>query len=803
MQDESLNLILSDFKDLIRNKYNSIISDEDGNKKVLIGVPAENEIFNAVCRANSILPDEQIGEEGYLLYIGKDSILVSANGQKGLFYGVQTLIQLIKGSGNLNYLQGIRIKDYPSFKYRAVMDDISRGPVPTLDFMKYQIRRFSSMKINMFMHYVEHVVKTKSHPEFAPADGSLTIDEWKELAAYAEKYHVTLAGSFQSFGHFNNILSVPKYSSLGESGTLISPVNPDSYKFLKDIYTEMVPAFKAPFFNINCDETFDLGKAASKKMVDSLGYAGVFENHILKLYGILKQLGMQTMMWGDIPLLYPRLLKSLPKDIIMGIWNYDNIDSFEKDIKPFAENGYQFFVCPGVLNSNRIFPDYIQTTGNIKNLSRDGAFFNAAGIINAVWDDGGTALFGNDWYGVSYGADKSWNADADDVKNFDLRYNRAVYGSDGRYLTDGIRKLIELSSLESTDGMNDKILFEKLLPDSGKSSRISLNEWDKVAQIACEADSLLKLSNLDYNETDKDYIKFTASLYKTLEYERSALIDAAGKYKTAFNEAEIDKSAAVNYLSQAAESVKKIIQNIETVKNEFESLWKRENQPYSLNKIEEKYSGKIRDYKEIEENLKKASRRIYDGETLISPEKIRLAISKLPGKYFREWLVVNPIEINSNENISSADYLESAGGEKNTAPKVTEEFIYKGNKYRWSRITSALQDEVNLAAELKNDEGPKATYLFATIESSEEKNVTASFGCAGNAKIFINGNSVFEKENNNEFKPDEFGFPIHLKSGINNLMIKIMKWNSGWALSFRIPENNVRNRKNRYKLIEE
>ena len=46
--------------------------------------------------------------------------------------------------------------------------------------MKYQIRRLAELKINFFSFYIEHVVKTEKHPEFAPANGGISIEEWKE-----------------------------------------------------------------------------------------------------------------------------------------------------------------------------------------------------------------------------------------------------------------------------------------------------------------------------------------------------------------------------------------------------------------------------------------------------------------------------------------------------------------------------------------------------------------------------------------------------------------------------------------------
>ena len=278
-----------------------------------------------------------------------------------------------------------------------------------MEFMKYQIRRLAELKMNSLQYYTENVVLTKSHPEFAPTNGSISIEEFKKLLEYAKKYYIMLIGNFQSFGHFEKILANPKYSHLGERGNILSPAFPEIIQLLNDVYSEMVPAFNSPFFNINADETFDLGKGASKQLVDSLGTAVVYTNQIKKMHDILKSLNVRMMMWTDIRLKYPESIKMLPEDIIMMTWGYDVQDSYAKMIEPFKKADFDFTISPGVLNSSSIMPDYNITMPNIYNLVKDGIKYGSMGMVCTVWDDGGSAFFSRDWYGVSYSADQSWN----------------------------------------------------------------------------------------------------------------------------------------------------------------------------------------------------------------------------------------------------------------------------------------------------------------------------------------------------------------------------------------------------------
>ena len=108
-------------------------------KSFHIGLRNQNKEFDRLCQKQGFFKQD-IGEQGYELLIDKNKIILTANTPQGLFYGRQTLIQLIRGSKG-NKLEGWHIIDKPALEYRGVMDDISRGPVPSKEYMKYQIRR--------------------------------------------------------------------------------------------------------------------------------------------------------------------------------------------------------------------------------------------------------------------------------------------------------------------------------------------------------------------------------------------------------------------------------------------------------------------------------------------------------------------------------------------------------------------------------------------------------------------------------------------------------------------------------------
>ena len=87
---------------------------------------------------NGLKADDLVGEDGYLLFSDKTHLIVAANTGQGLFYGVQTLRQLLRPEGKGLVCPAVGIRDWPSLERRGVQDDVSRGTAP--EFLKNMFR---------------------------------------------------------------------------------------------------------------------------------------------------------------------------------------------------------------------------------------------------------------------------------------------------------------------------------------------------------------------------------------------------------------------------------------------------------------------------------------------------------------------------------------------------------------------------------------------------------------------------------------------------------------------------------------
>ncbi|MFB3894944.1 MAG: glycoside hydrolase family 20 zincin-like fold domain-containing protein [bacterium] len=412
--------------------------------------------------------ESKLGEEGYSIAIGSPElridivqqrnpgaentmepiVVIGANTDRGMFYGVQTLLQLMEKKGNRIYLPQIIIEDYPLYKIRGVSDDISRGQISTLDDFKNIIRTLAQYKINFYLPYIEDMFSFDKYPEIGLGRGALTKDEARELVAYAKQYQIEIVPIFECLGHQERMLRIPSLNHLAErpeNPWCLSPVVEEVYSFLADCIQGLAEVFPSPYFCIGCDETDDLGKGKSKDLAAKIGKDGVFAQHILKVKEIVDRFGKQTWMYADMPfnLEYPNLLAKLPKDIVMINWIYIPAADYAR-AHAIQRSGYPQIVSPALHNWGRIFPDCETASKNVNQLLNVGYKTGAIGAIQSSWGDGGCENYREfNWYSYAQAAEASWNPDKLNRDWFDSVYFPQFYGTKDKSIQKLHQKLAE------------------------------------------------------------------------------------------------------------------------------------------------------------------------------------------------------------------------------------------------------------------------------------------------------------------------------------------------------------------------
>jgi hexosaminidase len=371
-------------------------------------------------------------EEGYALEATSSNILIVSRTGAGLFYGAQTLRQLLLPAGeNAKKVSvpALAIRDWPAMRWRGVQDDISRGPIATLEYMKKEVRTIAEYKMNLFSLYMEHVFDYARQPLAAPHEAAITPEQVKELVSYAKRYYVTVMPEQEPFGHLHHVLKYELYQDIAETphGHVITPTNPRSFEFVRGMFDELAQAFPSPLFHIGSDETFELGQGRTRELAQQEGLGKVYLDDIVKLYEIMRPYHRRLLFWGDVAEKYPQLLDVLPKDLIANAWEYDARPDFTAKIKPFRDHGLDVFVSPGSNSWHHIWPDLDVAFVNVRNFVRDGQKLGAIGMLNTTWDDDGETFFGSTWPAMVLGAAAAWQPGEVNIANVLANYDWAFY----------------------------------------------------------------------------------------------------------------------------------------------------------------------------------------------------------------------------------------------------------------------------------------------------------------------------------------------------------------------------------------
>jgi hexosaminidase len=403
---------------------------------------------------------EAVGRQAYNLTIQRGRIVLYANAPPGLFYAVQTLRQVVRTQGKA--LPTLVVRDWPILPYRGLMLDVSRRKVPTLDTLKHLVEELSHYKLNVLQLYTEHTFQFPRHPKIGAGCGSLSSQDILELDGFCRQRRVELMPNLQSFGHARNTLRIPEYQHLAETDLLwtLSPAFEGTYALLDELYGDMLPAFTSTTFNVDCDETFDLGQGASKAQVDRAGgspdgVGRVYLDHLLRVRELAARYGRRIQVWGDILLHHPELIGELPEDVTLLDWCYDPADEYPS-VQTFARAGRRFWVCPGTGSWNSLFPRLNGARANIRNLLRDGVASGAGGpvpsvcegTLNTDWGDHGHYQhLGLSWHGYLFGAAQGWTGGTTGDAEFDTAMGALFFGPEHGAILKALQQLAQTNDL--------------------------------------------------------------------------------------------------------------------------------------------------------------------------------------------------------------------------------------------------------------------------------------------------------------------------------------------------------------------
>jgi len=579
------------------------------------------------------LKADSIGDQGYLLFSDNSHLIVAANTGQGLFYGVQTLRQLLHAEGQSVVCPAVSIRDWPSMEWRGVQDDISRGPIPTEDYMKRQIRTLAAYKVNLFALYMEHVFDFASQPLVAPKEAALTPQEINALVDYAKGLYVTILPEQQTFGHLHHMLKYEIYADVAERphGHVLTPTKEQSYDIIKAMYADLVPLFPGPFLHVGGDETFELGHGQTAARSAEVGLGRVYLEHMQRVSAILQPYRKQLMFWGDIAVKYPELLSILPKDMIAVPWDYDAKPTFESIIKPYRDAGLRVVVAPGAQTWNQLWPNLDTGYLNIRNFVRDGQKLGAMGVLNTTWNDDGESIYGMAWPTLIFGAAAGWQAGESNIDQFKNAYDWAFYRNNGdttfrdtlENLDGGHRALAKINVDTETD---DLFWIDPFTPEGAKMmQKVAAAAPDMRLGAEHALESLYRnQAKAHANQNTLADMTLGAWRWDALGMKAEFTLEINRFYWDAFqNQTDGDRVGndleEITAINARLEDLRDITMRLSQM---YREAWLREYIPYWLDNVLVRYDTLAREFQQKIVAVRQARRQYDATKTLTQPQEL-------------------------------------------------------------------------------------------------------------------------------------------------------------------------------------
>lgn len=524
-------------------------------------------------------------------------------------------------------------------QYRGIHDDLSRGPFPTLEFQKHQIRVLASFKVNIFALYFEHTLLYPDQPLAAPPGGSLTPADVAELVAYARQYHVTIVPDQEAFGHLHHVLKYDLYQQQAETphGHVLAPGQSGTLPLIQSWFTQIAREFPSPFLHIGADETADLGLGRTHDDVQKQGYGPVYMAFLKQVHDALAPLNKRLLFWGDIGDANPNVVAMLPKDMIAVPWNYWDSSGFDRLIAPFAKNGIETWVAPGDANWNEVYPVAHTALANIQGFIRDGQRLGSTGALTTVWNDDGEGLFNMDWYGVLFGAVAAWQPAESSIPDYQDAYGEVFHLDGSGKINTAEKELMaaqDAIASAHTSLTSDNLFWLDPWSAEGQdvSSRLLPHAQDLrlhaeraivlLIQARAENPGLRDPAALDAMELGARRLDLIGMKFQLADEMVSLYAQSvAQQHDRAQHAATANLLDSISSMNGRCQDLRDAYS---ALKSEYTQVWLGENRPYWLNNVTVRYDLEIQRWQRCGDDVQTLIHGWNNGDDLPSPASFGL-----------------------------------------------------------------------------------------------------------------------------------------------------------------------------------
>ncbi len=516
----------------LKNTYKKPVMSGELANLPLSDSPTDGVVSLAINPALS-LPSE----EGYILDITGKKVVIEALSQTGLFYGLQTLNQLIEDSHDQQIrIPSCRITDYPEITYRAVHLDLKHH----LDagFYYYSmIDRLASIKVNAIIIEFEDKLRYRQAPLVGAAD-AISIEEFAAISKYAKERNIEISPLIQGLGHASFILKHDAYKYLRDdpkSDWVFDPLNPETYKLQFALYEDAIKATPyGKYLHVGGDEVGDLGKSKLSKesglnpfelqmhwlkkvteFAEQHNRIPIFwDDMVFKLSGLYRTTydpdvdeKVVNELWKNNRPILDKGMPLFPKNCMYMRWNYDypKLPGNQLAIDWYKENDLHVMAATAAQCISSMLPRNQSNFQAIKDFCQLTSEKKMDGILCTNWDDC-SPHFETVWRGLYDFALLSWNFEDLSVETAHSIFNHRFYSPEVASANIDFQDKLEKASpfwdqalLDEGDRENYHDTFKLMdLPAAGNSGEWNTKYKEKI--------SLANLAITEYSLINSDLI---------------------------------------------------------------------------------------------------------------------------------------------------------------------------------------------------------------------------------------------------------------------------------------------------------
>ncbi len=351
-----------------------------------------------------------------------------------------------------NALAGLESDENTEFKTYGIMLDCSRNAVMTVSHFKRWLRQLALMGYNMAMLYTEDTYQLPGEPFFGYKRGPYTLEEMKEIDAYAKSLGIEMIACLQTLGHMEQILQWHAYNEVRDTASVLLVDEAETYTLIDKMLAFWSEAFSSERIHIGMDETHDLGRG---KFMDLYGYErgfDIFNRHFVKVEKMCEKYDLRPMIWSDMYFRmsnptqnYYDLEHEIPQDVIDMIpknsdlvyWDYyhNDKDFYVNFIEKHRKLGYEPLMGSGLWTWGRLWNDHDQDIKTVKPCLQACRETKLDEVFFTLWGDSGAFCeIDSVLAGLCWAADLAYGG-SEDPARLEAQFKAITGGSYKNHLT--------------------------------------------------------------------------------------------------------------------------------------------------------------------------------------------------------------------------------------------------------------------------------------------------------------------------------------------------------------------------------